>query len=126
MQDIEIRAYDPKAKDYYCALLSVFFENSPQGIYSAHFISSLGDECDVLGKDLIFELYSRVKDKNGKKIFEGDKVKDEFGLIKVVDYDNGAFILKDHSVFYWLHEYVKFYVPGVCNLEVVGTIHDKE
>jgi hypothetical protein len=73
------------------------------------------------------EHYSGIRDSIGTPIFEGDKVKDQFGFIKIVDYDKGAFVLNDHDVYYWLHEYAQFDNLGrATNLEVVGTIHDKE
>jgi hypothetical protein len=72
------------------------------------------------------EQFTGLKDKNGREIYEGDKVEDEHGFIKEVCYGNGAFYLKDHDVRYWLHDYAKQDIPGIAsNLKVVGTIHDK-
>jgi hypothetical protein len=71
--DYEFRVYDLQEKQYFCALTTLYPENSEQGFFSASFISTLGDECTIEAKDrLMFEQYIRMKDKEGTKIYEGD------------------------------------------------------
>jgi len=76
----EFKVYNKKVKDYYCALTALYPENSNQGFSSASFISSLGDECTVNDRELIFEQYIRMPDRERNKIFEGDIILDQCNL----------------------------------------------
>jgi hypothetical protein len=59
--------------------------------------------------------YTGVKDKSGRKIFEGDVVVDNRGCISVVEYVNGGFHSQDDA--YSLGYYA-------MSLKVIGNVHD--
>lgn len=103
MRDIKFRAWDKKFKKM-VGLKGVqdFFSIRSDGLPS-------NDNYELMQ-------YTGLKDKNGKEIYEGDIVKDKYGL-KIVYFSKGAFYLQDHDVLYWLHDY-NFYI------EVIGTIYE--
>ena len=78
---------------------------------------------DYTGKDNLVKLetigqYTGVKDKNGKKIFEGDIVKDILGQIGQIIYKEkySAFVVDK-----WEVGYALWFDKGI---EVIGNIYD--
>ena len=65
--------------------------------------------------------YTNLKDKNGKRIFEGDIVQAHFRTnhskqIFRVTFDDGMFIFNNG--------YVKLPVRGIYRIKVIGNVHD--
>lgn len=83
MREIKFRAFDKEKKDI------IYF-----GLFDSEHDESCRLWIDDYGKryesDLIIMQYTGLKDKNGKKIYEGDIVK---GLLKsgVIEFDKGLF-----------------------------------
>lgn len=58
--------------------------------------------------------YTGLKDKHGKKIFEGDILLFRAGRTHVVRFEDGAFILEDSAI----------PIPFAIKSEIIGNVHD--
>ena len=58
--------------------------------------------------------YTGLKDKNGKRIFEGDILSFRAGRTHVVRFEDGAFILEDSAI----------PIPFAIKSEIIGNVHD--
>lgn len=133
MRPIEFRAWDNIAKQMRAG---VYF-NGKWWCYTGHIGGTFGIDGAIKigstdGKDRIMQ-YTGLKDKNGKKIFEGDRIKystsieSGIGVIETFGKCNNLGILWEHQdtenpgIFSPL-----FYFQCESELEVIGNIHEKQ
>ena len=104
-RDIEFRAWHKKDKRYIKIgeidfnLNSIWYND-----YNCDF-----EEFDI-------EQYTGLKDKNGKKIFEGDVVKHKTSPEEIIIFEDGCFRFKDSS-----HTIMN----RIETVEIIGNIHEE-
>ena len=110
MRPIKFRAWDKEAKE----------------MISWEDICGRYDFCIEIidAEEMIVEQFTGLSDKNGKEIWEGDKVEYEDGSIKWT-----KTVQWDDDISGWLPfcvpiDYDEVYLKKAC-IEVIGTIHDK-
>lgn len=115
-------------------LFRVWCEDSKQylkgdfsiGIESGEFRSKYGD----VYKNVVIEQFTGLTDKNGNRIFEGDKLKtDAFDYTYIVEFTDNAFNCYHETLKEWDGSKLKW--GGIwrfkeigANIEVIGNIHD--
>lgn len=118
-REIKFRAWDKKQKKMLYGVsigtIKVWDENAP---FISHEFS--------YSEDCIFEQYTGLKDKNGKEIYEGDILEDDYdqavGMVKYGIHNCGCC----HSVygFSTVDQNGEIVNMRLVGAEVVGNIHD--
>lgn len=63
--------------------------------------------------------YTGLLDKNGNKIFEGDRVKLGDSVVFIVEFINGAFVFKNSDTYI-----IPLILPKKEEIEIIGNIHE--
>lgn len=82
-----------------------------------HFINEGGFKAIEIDPETVCQ-FTGLLDKNGNKIFEGDKLKRLNGKIDIVLFDTGQFVIQHESG-------DTDYIAVKNNFEITGNIHDK-
>lgn len=111
MRVVEFRAWDIDKQEYI-----PYFEISCDGC-----VTTQEPECSPDYPDVILEQYTGLKDKNGKKIYEGDIVdyNDDGECIGVVEYDAPEFCLNADAT-----NWARMFLKGAPHQRVIGNIHE--
>ena len=104
MREIKFRYWNDQAKKYHYGQEQVLACLSQQitGLYNHE-----ADGCR-------FEQYTGLHDKNGREIYEGDKVKDAYDNYGAVYWEGTGFVILDHSGA----------IDSGTPWEVIGNIHE--
>lgn len=117
-REIKFRAWDSKKERMFpvYGLGNDFVtEDTIDGVDPGH-NAFTGEE---LKERIILMQYTGLKDKNGKEIYEGDIVENEFGK-KLVEWRDGGFVYLERFMTIFLqHE-------EVSKLEVIGNIYENK
>ena len=97
-----------------------FFENKEHGIIYAFVVPFMDD-------DFILMQYTGLKDKNGKKIFEGDIVETDDGDIGSIVFLHGAYRIENGKDDLKAHTSLLFQdgETETKDITVIGNIHQK-
>lgn len=124
-REIGFRVWSKKYNKYF-ELSALVYENGKivSILVNSGISDDISDIIDLEPEDIVLEQDTGLKDKNGKKIYDGDIFKDEYnGGYEVVKYVNqrAAFCLC------WMNQESEsggFYIRDTTEMEIVGTIHE--
>lgn len=95
--------------------------------YKVAFTNSEGDkETVVVDRDKI-RMFTGLKDKNGKEIYEGDIVFQEFNDNRPLDYGGFVGVIKQYECAYWIDNGINHAEPLYSETnenEVIGNIYE--
>lgn len=122
-REIKVRLYSKPAKRYIDYITVGFLNTGELRSYSTE--NGVGP---VLDDDYIVEQYTGLKDKNGKEIYEGDRIKIEGSdTIYTVEYGRGVWVARfgdESGDNICLYHYVQKDI--VLYAEVIGNIHENQ
>ncbi len=113
MREIKFRVWDTKRKSWYNVNIDYLLCEDNEllnGIFTR--------------KDLIFNQFTGLKDKNNKEIYEGDilKLRDGYGSLVKVFFEDGIFLVNDESFDHGM--------PLLCqwneSSEIIGNINENK
>jgi uncharacterized phage protein (TIGR01671 family) len=125
MRDIEFRAWNPYNKKMYYGVERAAHMNCGDWFEDCHGFSSIIDRVEVgfdfdtnrpTYKQCEIMQYTGLKDKNGKKIFEGD-------VLKNIIYDSCNGRLKE-EISKVEYEENYFLMPACGEIEIIGNIYE--
>ncbi|TNB57359.1 YopX family protein [Campylobacter helveticus] len=126
IKDFDFRIWDEGAKSYIKKHPAIALINGVKA-GNIHFNDMGGKEFwgENYDKDIEIELYTGLKDKNGKKIYENDFIEFKTSLRNYKTY-RGQVIFKE-ACFYALSDDNVYRLDGLFDMKVLGNIHeDKE
>lgn len=131
MRELKFRIWIKDEERYYDEADEESYMISPNGdvIYTSEAYEEDGEWCrDTVNvtKDVVVEQYTGLKDKNGEKIYEGDRIKIEGSdTVYTVEYGRGVWVARfgdESGDNICLFHYVKKDI--VLYAEVIGNIHE--
>ena len=111
---IEFRVYDKNSQRYYKAYLLGIDIYAVLDEYDENGLDCIGQ---VYDDNLTLEQYTGLKDKNGKKMFDGDVVKHKTSPEEIIIFEDGCFRFKDSS-----HTIMN----RIDTIQIIGNIHEEE
>lgn len=121
MRELKFRAWFPITKElivfcdpYICSEYSTISFETEKEDYKG--ICMLPDDYTEVKMNVLMQ-FTGLLDKNGKEIYEFDKLKDLGGDIGIVEFDDGSFIIKHENG-------TSNFIARVNHFEIVGNIYE--